>query len=401
MAKVIAHIDLNAFFASCEVIRDPSLKGKPLIIGGRGRAGIVSTCSYKAREYGIHSGMPTFQALKLCPSVIIKEPDFHYYKIMSTSFFSIVRRYTSLIEVASIDECYADFTEQSKTMKDPVAYFQGMQNTLFEETGLGASIGVAPTKWLAKMASDLKKPMGLTFCRRRNMEELIYPLPIESFWGIGKKTSPELRKMGITTIGELAKRANEEDPILVKTLGKFFYTVKDWANGLGSDTLDLEPFDPKSIGNSTTLPFDTSSFSSVEPHLRALAKEVSERAKEARKVGYTITLTVKDTVGSFHLHTRATSLSEPTDSEERIYKEAEKLYLKEFDEKMEIRLVGISLSKLVDKAKQEVQMTLWNYSEYEEMDKTKLLINELNRKLDKPMLERASKAKKGKKERKD
>ena len=395
MAKVIAHIDLNAFFAACETLRDPSLKGKPLIIGGTGRAGIVSTCSYKAREYGIHSGMPTFQAIKLCPHVIIKEPDFTYYKVMSNSFFSIVRNYTKLIEVASIDECFADFTTQCQSIKDPVAYFQGLQNTLYRETGLGASIGVAPTKWLAKMASDMNKPMGLTFCRRRNIEELIYPLPIESFWGIGKKTSPILRSKGISTIGDLAKKVNEDDPEIQRILGKFFFTVKEWINGRGEDSIDMEPFDPKSIGASTTLPYDTSAYSDVEPYLRSLCKEVSERAKKAKKVGSTITLTVKDTVGSFHLHTRASTISNPTDKEEVLFKEATKMYLKEFDDKMEVRLVGVSLSKLVDKSKIEVQMTLWNYEEYEEMDKTKLLINELNRKLDKPMLERASKVKKG------
>ncbi|MCR5079194.1 MAG: DNA polymerase IV [Bacilli bacterium] len=397
MSRIIAHIDLNAFFASAEVLRDQTLKGKPLIIGGKGRAGIVSTCSYKAREYGIHSGMPTFQALRLCPNVIILPPDFPYYSKLSKAFFDIVRRYTPLIEVASIDECYADFTEVMKGVKDPVSYFQSMQNTLLRETGLTASIGVAVTKWLAKMASDMKKPMGLTFLAVRDIPKILYPMPIESFWGIGKKTAPKLREIGIGTIGDLARLCKEEDPALMATLGKFFYTVKDWIRGKGSDELTLVREDPKSIGASTTLPYDMNGYGEVRPSLEEVAKEVSDRAKKAKMVGHTVTLTVKDTVGSFHLHTRAKSLDKGTNDFNEIYECAKELYLKEFDGKMEIRLVGVSLSKLEDPKKATVQMTLWDYEEYEKSDATILLIEKLNRKLDKPLLKRASEAENRKK----
>ena len=397
MAKIIAHIDLNAFFANAEVLRDPSLKDKPLIIGGKGRGGIVSTCSYKAREYGIHSGMPTFQAEKLCKHLIIKEPDFSYYKVMSNSFFAIVKEYTPRVEVASIDECFADFTSVLAKNKNPVAFLQHLQNDLFERTGLSASIGVAPTKWMAKMASDLKKPMGLTIVRRKDLEKVLYPLPIESFWGIGKKTAPLLRQIGVTSIGEFASRAKLEDPALKKLLGKFYETAKDWVLGGGEEELDLNPWDPKSIGNSHTLSHDCTEFDEIKETLISLCREVAERVKEAKKVGSTITLTVKDTQGSFHLHSKAISLKTPTDNYDTIYSNAERLYKDNYDGKLEIRLIGVTLSHLEDKARQEVQMTLWNYSQYEEMDKTKLFINDMNRKFEKPVLKRAREVKKEKK----
>ena len=395
MARIIAHIDLNAFFAACEVLRDPTLKDKPLIIGHRGRGGIVSTCSYEARKYGIHSGMPTFQAEKLCRHLIVKEPDYSYYKVMSNSFFAIVKEYTLLVEVASIDECFADFTEAMKGVKDPVSYFSKLQNDLYQRLGLSASIGVAPTKWLAKMASDMKKPMGLTFLRRRDLKKTLYPLPIESFWGIGKKTAPELRKLGIATIGDFAKKAEEEDPALKACLGKFFYQTKDWVFGKGSDTLDLEPFDPKSIGNSSTLDHDSSDYNEIKSVLESLCRSVSERAKKAHKVGSTITLTVKDTEGSFHLHSKARSFSPPTDDFFFLFEEAERLYKTFYEGKFMIRLVGVSLSRLENRAHTHRQMTIWEAIEEQEEDKTKELIAEMNRKFDKPILGRASEAKKG------
>ena len=248
MAKIIAHIDLNAFFATCEVLRDPSLKGKPLIVGHVGRSGIVSTCSYEARAFGVHSGQPTFQALRLCPDVVVVEPHFRDYEVYSRSFFSYVREVTPLIEVASIDECYADMTKALSGVKDPVAFLRKMQWDLRERTGLNCSIGVAPTKWLAKMGSDMKKPMGLVLIRRRDIQNVLYPLPIESFWGIGKKTAPRLREQGILTIGDLAGAMERNDPILQAELGKFYQTAKEWIEGKGSDTVHLEAEDPKSVG---------------------------------------------------------------------------------------------------------------------------------------------------------
>jgi DNA polymerase-4 len=392
MTRIIMHIDLNAFFATCEEIRNPSLKGKPVLIGHPGRSGIVSTASYPARKYGCHSGQPMFQALEQCPEAIVIPPDFDYYQVMSNSFRAYIQRFSKIYEAASIDECYVDMTKPLFHCPDPTAYLRNLQNGLLEETGLKCSIGIAPTKWLAKMASDMKKPMGLVFLRRRDLESVLYPLPIESFWGIGKKTSPRLKAMGILTIGDLAKRANAEDPALIEEMGKFFYVIKDWVNGYGSDEIDMTPFDPKSIGNSETLMHDSDTEAEIAPVIRRLSDEVAGRARAEKKVGYTISLVVKDT--QFKLHNKSVTFHEATNDADTIYDKCLNLYRNYFLG-MLVRLVGVTLEKLSDPTKETVQMSFWNYEKFEEQDRTRLLINELNRKLDKPILLRASEAKKG------
>ena len=391
MSKVIMHIDLNAFFATCEVLRDPSLKGKPLIVGHVGRSGIVSTCSYEARKYGVHSGQPTFQALKCCPEAIVVEPHFKIYEVYSRSFFSYVKRYSQIIEVASIDECYVDMTKPLTECKDPVAYLRAMQFELKKETGLSCSIGIAPTKWLAKMASDMKKPMGLVFLRKKDIPKMLYPMPIENFWGIGKKTTPRLREHGINTIGDLAKAIEYEDGYLQKELGKFYLTVKQWIQGGGSDTVEVEYADPKSIGVSETLMYDSTGYDEISKTLHEICLEVSRRAAKENKVGKGMTLHVKDT--TFKSHSKAMTFEEPTRDGETLFARASALYKAHYNT-LEVRLVGLTLEKLGSMAKAEVQMNLWNYEQYEELDKTKLLIAELNRKLDKPSLMRLSEAKK-------
>lgn len=396
------HIDLNAFFATCEEIRDPSLSSLPVLIGHSGRSGIVSTANYVARKYGCHSGQPTFQALRLCPNAKIISPDFDYYSMMSLSFFAYLRRFTPLVEPASIDEGYADMSEALKGVKDPKAFFADLQSELKKETGLSCSIGVAPTKWLAKMASDLKKPMGLTFCRRKDIATILYPLPIESFWGIGKKTAPHLRSLGINTIGDFAARAKENDPLLMKELGKFFFTAKEWVEGRGEDRLRLEEEEAKSIGAQLTLPYDCSSLEEVSPFLGNIASDISSRAKKEGKAGHGITLSVKTL--DFRLHSRAALLEEATRDPILIEYEAERLF-KALMAKLgnpKIRQVGITLGKLVNPQRESVQMSLWNYEDYEKKDETRLLVAEINRKMSQrmkaPELKMASQVeKKGKK----
>jgi DNA polymerase-4 len=385
------HVDLNAFFATAEELRDPSLVGKPLIVGGAGRAGIVSTANYEARKYGIHSAMPTFQAQRLCPGLIIKHPDFDYYEMLSASFFAYIKRYTALVEPASIDECYADMTKAMQGVKDPVGYLEAIQKGLLSEIGLKCSIGLGPTKWLAKMASDMKKPMGITILRRRDMRKKLYPLPIESFWGIGRKSAPKLREMGIATIGDLADRCGRDDPEIMEFFGKGYETIKAWCEGRGSDEIELESPDPKSIGHATTLGHDTNDDEEIVSVIRALSMRVASGARSEGMKGRTVQLQVKDT--SFKVHDKSVSFKEPTDDWREIASKAEALYRKSFLG-MLVRQVGVTLQNLVNPRDETVQMSLWNYEEYEEMDKTKLLINDLNRKMRKDVLKRGSDIKK-------
>ena len=391
MSKVIVHIDLNAFFARCEEIRDPSLENKPVAIGHDGRGGIVSTCSYKAREYGVSSAMPMFKAKELCPHLIIKPVDFRYYGAMSDRFMKFVKRYTKIVEIASVDECFADFTNVVKGIKDVPGFFKELQYKLYQETKLKCSIGVAPTKFLAKMGSDYKKPMGLTIIRKSEIPKILYPLSLDKMFGVGKKTAPRLKAIGINTIGDLAIRCNNEDPVLMEALGKFFYVIKDWLNGKGSDEVITTPEDPKSIGNSTTLKEDTTNRDLITSTFRWLSKEVSDRAIHENKLGPTIQIVVKES--DFKVHNKSITLSNPTNNAETIFNVAMELFDKNFSQ-MTVRLLGVTLQNLIDVKDVAIQMSLFDYQKHEEESATKLLINDLNRKLKKKALMRASEVEK-------
>ena len=384
MSKIIMHIDLNCFFARAQVIKEPELEGKPLIIAGSTRRGIVSTASYEARKFGINSAMPTYVALRLCPKVIVRSPDFHLYHDLSEKFFYYVRKYTSIIEIASVDECFADMTECMKDCKDPHAFLKDLQDHLFQETKLMCSIGIGPTKFLAKMASDIKKPMCITIIRRKDIEKTLWKLPIKDMYGVGKKTYPRLEKIGIKTIGDFARDESNE---VKKTLGKFYYVLKDWAYGKGSDEVITEASDPKSIGTSTTFMFDTNDYEEIRSMIYEKAFEVSKRAQREDKIGTTVTLSIKDS--DFVSKTRSITLQMATNNLDTIYNEAIKLYDSNFNGK-NIRLVGVTLSNLTDKKKYYVQMSLFDIEKHREECMTKLLIDELNTKFNKKVLIKAS-----------
>ena len=387
MSKIILHIDLNAFFVRCEEIKNPSLEGKPVIIGRTGRGGIVSTCSYAARKYGVHSGQPTYEALMKCKDAIVLDGDYHYYEEKSHEFFNFIKKYTLLVEPASIDECFADFTNVLRDEKDPINFIRKMQKDLFEETKLRCSIGVAPTKFLAKMASDMKKPNGLTVIRRRDSRKMLSPLKIEDFFGIGKKTSPRLREMGINTIGDLIKRIDEEDPQTKQELGKFYYVIKDWIDGKGGDEINTEPFDPKSIGHSTTLLSDAVSVEELEKPLRELSKEVSDDAKKQNKKGKCVQLVLKD--NEFKVINRSKRLPELTNEFEDIFNTAFKLLKENYDGRP-TRLVGVTLQQLKNPKETYQQLSIFdNYEQIKEENETRLLIGDLNRAMKKSVFKTA------------
>ena len=391
MAKVIVHIDLNAFFARAEEIRDPSLENKPVAIGHLGRAGVVSTCSYEARKYGVHSAMPMNKALELCPTLIIIHPDFHFYHALSHEFRKYILQYTKIIEVASVDELFADFTNVIKKEKNVEQFFRNLQMGLFEKTGLKCSIGVGPTKFLAKMGSDYQKPMGLTIIRRRDIKKILYPLPVEDTFGVGKKTAPRLKAIGINTIGDLANALNNEDEKVMGLIGKYASELRDHLNGYGSDEIITEYEDPKSIGNSTTLKEDTNSFDIIKETYEMLAEEVSYRAKKENKIGNAIQIVVRDT--NYKNHNKSITFSNHTNSKKDILEYALKLYEKNFSD-MTVRAVGVTLQNLISVQEMKVQMTFFDYEMHEEESKTKLLINDINRKIKGKPLKRASEVKK-------
>lgn len=382
------HIDLNQFFAAATRLLEPDLIGKPLIIAGDTRRGIVSTASYEARKYGISSAMPTYIAKKLCPKVIIREVNYKWYQQKSKEFFSYIKEhYSSHIEVASIDECYVDMTDLMKDIKDPYLYLKNLQEDVYNNTHLEASIGLGPTKFLAKMGSDYKKPMGITIIRKKDIKKILYPLPIEDFFGIGKKTCPKLKELGINTIGDFALNDSYE---VKKVMGKFYLVAKEWINGEGDDHVDENPFDPKSISSTNTFLFDTNDYEEISKMLEIKAKEVSLDAIKNNKVGKTITLILKDS--SFKSITRSITIDKPTNSFLDIYTNVMNLFDKFFNNQL-IRLAGVGLSQLIDKEDFYVQMNLFNLEQNQKECSTQLLINKLNRKANKELFYPASKIK--------
>lgn len=392
MAKIIAHIDLNAFFARAEELKHPELEGKPIIVGGLGERGVVSTCSYAARKYGVHSAMPIGEARRLCPQGVYLEPDFSYYSVLSSSFFAYLGRYSRLVERASIDEGYIDMTDYLKGKADPHNEFKLLQNGLLREIGLKCSIGVATNKWLAKMASDMKKPLGITILRKKDLGKMLYPLDIGAYFGIGKKTSEKLRQMGIKTIGDLAKRIDE--PAFHELFGKGYEDVKRHLKGEGNDVVDPHPDEAKSISRSVTFPHDSADDDFLIEQISSLSYEVASALVGEKKLAKTITLTVRD--HAFVTRSKSTSLDHAIQEGKTIFSLAKKLYEQNFAG-TEVRLLGVGVNNLISPYDETVQMSLWNYEEYEKRDETKLLVNELNRKIKDGNLMLAKDAKRKKK----
>ena len=393
MAKVIVHIDLNQFFVRCEEIKNPTLIGKPVAVGGDGRKGIVSTCSYEARSYGIHSGMPTFQAKMLCKNLILLPGDYKFYELMSKEFISYIRRYTRKIEQMSIDECFCDFTDVFRTqnINNPELYLKKLQDGLFKTTKLKCSIGVAPTKFLAKMGSDYKKPMGITIIRKKDIKDILFPLPVKDLFGIGKKTYPKIERAGYKTIGDLYYGIKNNDEALSNFFGSYKQDLIDELEGNSSDVVSTGPSDPKSMGMTRTLDFDSNDKFYIRNFLANLINNILDDFSGSGRLCKTIQITYKNANHDegFQTTTVSKSFDNYTDSREEIYREGIKLFEKTYKGE-EIRLIGFTLKNLKDKHDVAVQMTFDNFERHESENKTQLLINELNRKAKKPIFFRLS-----------
>ena len=382
MSKIILHIDLNQFFVRCEEIKNPSLIGKPVAVGGDGRKGIVSTCSYEARNYGIHSGMPTFQAKMLCKNLILLPGDYKFYELMSKEFINFIKKFTHKVEQMSIDECFCDFTDiLDRKGISPISFLRNLQNNLFKKTGLKCSIGVSTTKFLAKMGSDYKKPMGITIIRKREIPEILFPLPVKDLFGIGKKTYPKLERAGYKTIGDLYYGLKNDDEALSNFFGSYKEDIINNLEGNSSDTIHVGFSDPKSMGMTRTLDFDTNDKVYIRKFLTNLMNTLLDDFSKSGKLCKTIQLTYKssDYENGFKTNTVSKSLDNYTDSIDELYREGLKLFDKTYKNE-EIRLIGFTLKNLKEKHDVVVQMTFENYERHESENKTQLLINELNRK---------------------
>ena len=373
--QIIFHIDLNAFYASAEMANDSSLEGKPLVISGNNRRAIVSTASYEARKYGIHSAMPLFQAKQLCKNLIIKPVNFDLYRRLSSQFFELISTYSPLLEIASIDECYVDFSNYIIEHNiHPYKLAKIIQNDVLNILKLKCSIGIAPNKFMAKMASDMKKPMGITILNKSNYKQLLWPLDVSEMFGIGKKTAPKLKEMGILTIGDVANYDNYNK--LRQIIGKNALLLYRKANGIDISKVNTEKNELKSVGNSTTLQYDTNDIETIYETLRILCSRVSFRAKKRNLIGNSISITIK--YSRFESITRQTPLIDYINEYEIILSTAKYLFDKNYSGKP-LRLIGVSLNNVINRSSYKKQVSLFDKNiEKNKIKTTEDVINKIN-----------------------
>lgn len=373
--QIIFHIDLNAFFASAEISVNPALKGKPVVICKESRRSIITTASYEARQYGIHSAMPLFKAKELCKNLVIVPPHFELYKTLSQAFFNIIAEFSKKLEVASIDECYVDMTEYIQTHhQKPNDIALLIQDTVYQRLGLQCSIGIAPNKFLAKMASDMKKPMGITIITKNNFKKILWPLPIGEMFGIGKKTAPKLIAMGIMTIGDLAKYENYEK--IKPIFGKNTLIYYQKANGKDFSKINASRNELKSVGNSTTFERDSNDEIFIKSIFKDLAHEVSSRAKKRSLIGNSIAITLKYTREKSK--TKQMIIDCYTNEYEIIYSTALLLFEGIYNGEM-LRLVGISLNNVIHQEELLQQISLFDQQiDKPKQNETDQILKELN-----------------------
>ncbi len=351
--KQIIHLDMDAFYPAVEVLDDPELKGKPVIVGGSRERGVVSSASYEARKYGVHSAQPMARAMRLCPDGIVLPPRMSRYKEVSDMVFDIFFRFTPLVEPISIDEAFLDVTGSGRLFGHTVDITKKIKQLVREETGLTVSAGVAPSKFVAKIASDMHKPDGLTIVPHDGVRGFLDPLPISKMWGVGKATQKILERLGIRTFRDLSQMPVE---VLEDKLGK--WGLKMHQLSLGIDDRDVIPHhDAKSIGHEQTFSHDILDREEAKKQLLSLANRVARRMRRHGVVGRNINLKVK--YNDFVLITRSTTLPEPTDGGPEIYANVCRLLGKTRVGKRPVRLLGISLAQL-SPADSEGQLSLFN-----------------------------------------
>lgn len=341
--KIIVHIDLNAFFVQCETLRDPSLRGKPVAVGYSGRRGVISTASYEARAFGVHSGMPVSSAKIACPNLILVRDHFDLYRQYSNTFFGYLKKRYPVLEKASIDECYIDMTDFITPGKEE-EYLFDLQMSLYKATKLKCSIGCGANKFLAKMGSDYKKPLGLTIINQDNIQSILWPLSIDKMFGIGKQTAPRLKELGILTIGDLAQTHNPEVKSL---LGNLFDYYQGEANGVGDDFVDNSSWDPKSISAERTFSSDATSYEELADMVRSCCLDIAAELKEYDKSA--VTISIKLRTPDFVTKSRSMTLKEPVSTFEALLQAAMSLFDKTYKDQP-IRLLGIGCEKVIDNA---------------------------------------------------
>lgn len=341
MQRVVFLVDMNAFFISCEGTRHPEIIGKPAAVAGnpKYRAGIILTANYEARKYGVKTTMVLHEALKLCPSLLLIPPDHNFYEEKSREVMRILSSYTPVIEQNSIDEAWLDMTGCARIFGEPAESAKMIMEQIKSELGLWCSIGISENKFLSKMASEIKKPLGITQLWKEDIKLKLWPLPVQSMNGVGKQTAQKLQNMRIITIGDLANTSCDN---LIKRFGKAGAEIFQHANGI-----DVSPVTPhiesdmKSIGRSVTLSEDITDIEYAKVVLMQLSDEIGTTARKYGKKGHTVQINIK--YATFQTITRQKTVT-ATYLMKDIYSAGIELLQKNWNKDLKVRLLGISLS---------------------------------------------------------
>ncbi|GAA3346799.1 DNA polymerase IV [Lysinibacillus sp. FSL M8-0216] len=383
--RIILHIDLNCFYASVEQIYDPSLKGKPIAIAGnpKERRGIVITCSYEARKSGVYTTMNVGEARRKCPELIVLPPNFERYRAASKSFFGLLKEYSEILQPVSIDEGYIQLPIIEG--QNVLEHVHGIQDRIWNELQLPCSIGIAPNKFLAKMASEMRKPMGITILRKRDVPSVLWPLNVKEMHGIGKSTAEKLKELGIQTIGELAAA---DEYTLKQKFGINGLRLKQKANGEDDRPVDPEAiYDTKSVGNSTTLSHDTTDRDELYKIMTTLSEKVAERLKAKKLAGVTVSIIIR--TASWETYTRSKSVNNAIFSKEDIVEQAWNLFNKNWNEEP-VRLLGVTISNVSDIKEMTQQLTFFDFEDHIKDEPIIKLVDQIEQKFGKGVILRGS-----------
>ena len=389
-SRVIFHIDMNSFYASVEQSHNPDLKGKAIAIAGnpKERKGIIVTCSYEARAHGIYTTMQVHEAKRKYPELLLLPPNFERYRAASKAMFEILRSYTEMVEPVSIDEGYVDVTELTE-QRHALEIADEIQQRLLVELDLPCSIGIAPNKFLAKTASDMKKPMGITVLRKRDIQALLWPKKVIDMHGIGESTAARLKSLKIETIGDLAT-ANEG--LIKEKMGKNGIRLQARANGTDDRPVDPDSiYDTKSVGTSTTLPVDETDEQILKALFRQLSEKVASRLEAKELAGPTVSIQTRSS--DWKNRTRSITLNNTVWKADDIHRNAWQLFTRHWNGEA-LRLIGVTVSNVADKGEMTEQLSIFNFQEHAKEEPILDLMAKLESRFGKSVLTRGTKIKK-------